>query len=207
VKPTSKQSVKRRTPQQARAQNKVDLILEAATRLIQRGGMDGLTTNAIAEAAGVSIGTLYQYFDNRDAVLEALSGRELEGLSNRVMQAMTTARAGATGERIRIIVHSILTSYGGRRRVHRVLLEHALSRGPATRLNPLFKSLTDMLTTAGPDGSGGVRRPMRPADAFVLVYAFAGVMRAVVATENKQVPQHELEQSLTRLIAGFVEGS
>jgi AcrR family transcriptional regulator len=176
-------------------------------RLIQRGGMDGLTTNAIAEAAGVSIGTLYQYFGNRDAVLEALSRRELEGLSNRVMQAMTAVRVRATGERIAIIVHSILTSYGGRRRVHRVLLEHALSRGSATRLNPLFKSLIDMLMRDSLDGLGGARRPMRPADAFVLVYAFAGVMRAVVATENQQVPQDELEKSLTRLIAGFVEGS
>jgi DNA-binding transcriptional regulator YbjK len=57
-----------RQPRQERARHKVALILEAAMRLLGKGGAAALTTNAVAETAGVSIGTLYQYFANKEAI-------------------------------------------------------------------------------------------------------------------------------------------
>jgi AcrR family transcriptional regulator len=65
---------------QRRSAATVDAILEAAARLLESAGFDGYTTNAIALRAGVSVGSLYQYFPNRDALTAALIERESEPL-------------------------------------------------------------------------------------------------------------------------------
>lgn len=63
----------RKPPLQARARTTVAAILEAAARILEERGLDGYNTNAVAERAGVSIGSLYQYFPNKDALTAALS--------------------------------------------------------------------------------------------------------------------------------------
>lgn len=55
-------------------------ILEAAARILETKGFDGYTTNAVADRAGVSIGSLYQYFPNKDAITKALIQRETSTL-------------------------------------------------------------------------------------------------------------------------------
>src|SRR6201986_5445212 len=91
-------AVSRRVPSQERATEKVELIFEAALQLIEERGLEALTTNAIAAKAGVSIGTLYQYFRDKDAILDALSGRELKGLGSKVMESMDPAVPGTSEE-------------------------------------------------------------------------------------------------------------
>lgn len=68
--------VPRKRPRQARAQATWDAIVEAAAQLLAERGLGLLTTNAVAERAGVSIGSLYQYFPNRDALMVALIERQ-----------------------------------------------------------------------------------------------------------------------------------
>lgn len=59
----------RKRPRQGRSAATVEAILVAATRIITRDGFEALTTNGVAELAGVSIGSLYQYFPTKDAIL------------------------------------------------------------------------------------------------------------------------------------------
>jgi AcrR family transcriptional regulator len=66
----------RKVPQQSRAEQTVASILEAAARVLETKGLAGLNTNAVAQRAGVSIGSLYQYFPGKDALIVALSLRE-----------------------------------------------------------------------------------------------------------------------------------
>jgi AcrR family transcriptional regulator len=68
-------SSERRSPRQTRARATVDAIVEAAGRLLVEGGLAGVTTNAVAGRAGVSIGSLYQYFPNKEALLWAVQRR------------------------------------------------------------------------------------------------------------------------------------
>jgi AcrR family transcriptional regulator len=68
----------RRTPRQARSQQRVDLILDTAADLFVEVGYESATTNSIAERAGISIGSLYRYFPDKDAILRALAERHLE---------------------------------------------------------------------------------------------------------------------------------
>ena len=66
----------RKLPRQARARHTVVAIIEACARILEEQGHGGFTTNGVAELAGVSIGTLYQYFPDKDALLGALIARE-----------------------------------------------------------------------------------------------------------------------------------
>jgi AcrR family transcriptional regulator len=74
---TDTQPVKlRKTPSQKRSADTVAVIVEAAARILERDSFEGFNTNAIAEKAGVSIGSLYQYFPSKNALLSALIERE-----------------------------------------------------------------------------------------------------------------------------------
>ncbi|QFT58670.1 Fatty acid metabolism regulator protein [Sulfitobacter sp. THAF37] len=66
----------RKTPTQSRARVSYDAILEAAARILVAEGFDRLNTNRMAEVAGVSIGTLYQYFPSKEAILAEIIRRE-----------------------------------------------------------------------------------------------------------------------------------
>jgi AcrR family transcriptional regulator len=70
----------RRKPRQERARDTVEAIVEAAAQVFERHGYAAGTTNRIAERAGVSIGSLYQYFPNKDALVVELSRRHIAQL-------------------------------------------------------------------------------------------------------------------------------
>jgi AcrR family transcriptional regulator len=85
----------RRRPRQARSRATWEAILEAASQILERRGPAALNTNAVAERAGVSIGTLYQYFADKRAILVAAAEREL------------TAGAG-DGRRQRALIEALI---------------------------------------------------------------------------------------------------
>ena len=199
-KPKKHQALTRRKPRQERALDKVELIFQATMALIEQSGIERLTTNAIAEKAGVSIGTLYQYFADKNTILDALIGLEMTRLAERVMKAFEGAAPERPGARIPILMEAIMKSYGGRARIHRKLLAYALAQGPATRLDPLLAKVIALFA------SGNIALPGRSqlgsADAFVLTHAFMGVMRAVVAGREPP-PLAEVQASLTSLLTDF----
>lgn len=82
----------RRLPVQARSQARVERILAAATAIVEEDGVDAATTRGIAARAGVPVATLYQFFADRDAVLDEVLRRELEALDQHV--AAVTPRSG-----------------------------------------------------------------------------------------------------------------
>lgn len=76
----SEEQVMRKQPKQARSQRRVDQILDGAAQIFAETGYEHATTNAIAARAGVSIGSLYQFFPNKEAVMDALTERYTEGM-------------------------------------------------------------------------------------------------------------------------------
>ncbi|HMN76630.1 MAG TPA: TetR/AcrR family transcriptional regulator [Burkholderiaceae bacterium] len=172
-------------------------------QLLDEGDLASLTTNAVAARAGVSIGTLYQYFDGKTALLDALVARELGAMSEKVIAAVQGAPPAAPGERIRQIVRAVTGAYGGRGRVHRSLIEHALSQGPGRRLSPLYARLIVLFTSDGLPGPGRAARRLTPAQAFVLTHAMAGVLRALAASDRPP-PRAEVEDALVRLVGAYI---
>lgn len=85
----------KKSPRQARARVTVEALLEATTRIVEQGGYEALTTNRVAEVAGVSIGSVYEYFPNKQALLAAVAGRTLSAIVDEIdaglEQALTTS--------------------------------------------------------------------------------------------------------------------
>ncbi|MET1755211.1 TetR/AcrR family transcriptional regulator [Novosphingobium sp. RD2P27] len=191
-----------RAPRQERAMHKVALILEAAMQLLEKGGMPLLTTNAVARTAGVSVGTLYQYFANKDAILDALADREIAALSERVLRVIADPAEMPHAERVSRIVRAVTALFGQRRRVQRIVLEHSLSRA-GTRLGPLIQATVGRLTS---DEHSPAGVSLSEAEAFVLTNAFVGVMRAMIMRSEDDSPaDREIEEALARLITVFAE--
>lgn len=79
-----------RIPKQERSQARVDLILDAARRLIAERGSAGLTITEIAEVAGISAASMYQYFPNKSAILAELSAHYFAAIGARLATALET---------------------------------------------------------------------------------------------------------------------
>jgi AcrR family transcriptional regulator len=82
------QSPKLRKEPKAQAAPTFEALVTAAQRVLEKRGVDGLTTNHIAEIAGVSIGSLYQYFPNKEAIVAALTDRYWSAIITAVMPAL-----------------------------------------------------------------------------------------------------------------------
>ncbi|MEA2123306.1 MAG: hypothetical protein QOI80_88 [Solirubrobacteraceae bacterium] len=74
--------VLRRTPQQDRARRRIEHVLDTADELLAGEGAHALTTTRVAEAAGISVGSLYQWFPDKDAIAEALALRYVEDFAH-----------------------------------------------------------------------------------------------------------------------------
>lgn len=83
----------RRQPQQARSQERVKQILDVAEQLFVETGYDSTTTRAIASQAGVSVGSLYQFFPDKEAILKALAIQYMEAQYQRFLNLHTPAAA------------------------------------------------------------------------------------------------------------------
>lgn len=92
-KPKVRPTAKRRIPQQERGHKTIEVILHAAGQEIANGGLAKLTTKRIAEAAGMSVGGLYEYFPNKEAIVHALASQWLE----RIKLAIAEVHPSKTG--------------------------------------------------------------------------------------------------------------
>jgi AcrR family transcriptional regulator len=89
----------RKKPGQKRSVATVSAVLEAAARILEKEGLEGYTTNAVARRAGISIGSLYQYFPSKDAITKALILRETSTLLTDVAAIDPRAGGGRAGLR------------------------------------------------------------------------------------------------------------
>lgn len=196
------QSLTRRNAQQARSQHKVELMLEAAMQLLEVCEVDALTTNAVAAKAGVSIGTLYQYFGDKHALLDALVAREVDAMTAKIVASLKSGAPEAPGDHVREVVRAVSNAYGGRDRVHRLLMEYSSGKARGGRLAPFYAQLID-ICMAGESGlTGGARRSLTAAEAFVLTHAVSGVVRTAAGSFDAP-PMQEVEDALVKLVMGF----
>ncbi|MFD6388693.1 TetR/AcrR family transcriptional regulator [Nocardia sp. NPDC060259] len=118
----------RKTPRQQRAKNTVDTLLEAAAQVFSREGATA-TTNRIAERAGLSIGTLYQYFPNKQAMLHTLAERHLIDGAQRLSEVFARLRAERPpfDDSMRAIMEVVADLHRDRPALHALLHRVALS--------------------------------------------------------------------------------
>ena len=101
----------RRTPAQARSRERVERVLEAASRIVVDQGVDALTTRGVSAAAGVPVATLYQYFADRDAILLALVERDTVEMDEQVREDLGALRVLSVASLVETTMRAYIKVY------------------------------------------------------------------------------------------------
>ena len=174
--------------------------MEAAARILDRQGWGGFTTNAVAEMAGVSIGSLYQYFPNKLALVETILRRHFD----EVLAALRLAIQHTSHiERIEGLVSRMITAHSIHPSLHRVLLED-IPRGKVSKSihqnfeREYWSLYTKLIATSG--GSGASSRTVVRAQ--VLSAAISGVIHD--AAHRGTLSSPAFEQELVHLVDAYL---
>jgi AcrR family transcriptional regulator len=127
----------RKRPRQDRSRATVESILEATARVLVKRGFDGLTTNLVAEAAGVSIGSLYQYFPNKAALVGALIEKHVENMTQLALVELTRVAQLPMPEAIRSVIEAMIRAHAAQPELHRVLTEQVPRVGRMAKLREI----------------------------------------------------------------------
>ncbi|MDQ3367526.1 MAG: TetR/AcrR family transcriptional regulator [Myxococcota bacterium] len=124
----------RKRPRQDRSKATVDTLLAATARVLVKQGFDGLTTNAVAEAAGVSIGSLYQYYPNKEALVAALIEQHIDEMNAAILSELTRVAQLPMPQAIRAVIELTIRAHSIEPELHRVLTEQVPRVGRMARL-------------------------------------------------------------------------
>jgi AcrR family transcriptional regulator len=113
----------RKVPVQARSRMTVAAILEATAQVLVASGYQRTTTDAVSERAGVSIGTLYQYFPNKESLVAALIQDHVSVILNTVEAAMTANSAAPISTALKAIIHASVEAHRINPALHKVVFE------------------------------------------------------------------------------------
>ena len=116
----------RKAPRQSRSQATVTAILDATARILVERGFAAASTNAVAERAGVSVGSLYQYFPNKDSLIAALHDRHGRQMSALLDAALLRHRGASLPEALAGVIESAVKAHQLDADLHRVLEKQVL---------------------------------------------------------------------------------
>ena len=194
----------RKRPRQTRSQHTVDAILDAAARVFVRDGYAAATTNHIADVAGVSIGSVYQYFPNKDALVAALHARHA-----RQMQAvMTAVLDGSSGASLRDSIAGL---------VRALVAAHMVEPGLQRILERELPFFDDARDPAGPGALAVARveallarhRDVLAVDdralaAWIVLRTLESLVHAAVLEPSRAIALPDLERGITDLVSGYL---
>jgi AcrR family transcriptional regulator len=194
----------RNQPRQLRSKVTVGLILDAAIRIFEKEGAEAATTSRIAEVAGVSVGTLYQYFGNRDAILDALQDREFERAANMMQRVLSEASTASPRLVARSVVEELLALYRAAPALHRVLAVEALRVTPAERVLAFDLRVVGMIKNFLLLDRSSIRRAQIDAAAFVVYHSVRATMLAYLLESPAGVDDATLLDEMTDLIFRYL---
>ncbi|HVY46239.1 MAG TPA: TetR/AcrR family transcriptional regulator [Minicystis sp.] len=193
----------RKTPRQRRAQATIDAILDAAARILIREGYARATTNRVAVVAGVSIGTLYQYFPSKDAVVAALVERHI-GRMRALLAARVAEVAGApVPEFVRAMVTALFAAHAVDPDLHRTILEHVPLVERAPHLLALQREM-HAVVAAALAARGGLRRDDVALAAVVACEAVTAVAHAALFDADLAARRTALVEEVVDLVARYL---
>jgi AcrR family transcriptional regulator len=196
--------ISRKTPKQARAQATVDAILTATAELLVELGYDRTTTNAIARRAGCSIGSLYQYFPNKEALLTALCEFHMTEMTALLVGEIAELRGRSLDQAIRPLVKALLRAHAVAPALHRVLIEQVPRISGLERVKEVNRMLIEIMRTELE------RRPekLRPRDlemaVFILVHSVQAVTHAAVLERPDALCDDALADEISALVLRYL---
>ena len=135
----------RKLPKQARSEQTVEALLAATAHILVKSGYAGLSTNGIAERAGVSIGSLYQFFPNKESILVALMQRHYDMIEQLLIGRLEEVVDEPPAYIARTLVHALIAVHAAEPQLHRVLTQEIPHQARGQRLRPIERRIGDAL--------------------------------------------------------------
>ncbi len=194
----------RKRPRQDRAKATVDTILAATARLLVRRGFDGLTTNEVASAAGVSIGSLYQYFPNKEALVAALAEKHIEEMSAALVGEIARVAQLPMPQAARAVIELTIRAHAQEPELHQVLTEQVPRVGRLTRLRELetisHRVVTELLKARQHELA--IQDP--ELSAFILCVAIEAIVHRAVLFAPERLKDPTLVDEATALVTRYL---
>ena len=131
---------RRRKPIQPRSVFTVNAVLEATARILTEQGLDRLTTNAVAELAGVSVGSIYQYFPSKEALVAELRSRHEREIGEVLEVAVKSCEGLGFEDSLRVVVLANVEAHARESKLHYLLTERYADVGfEINERQPRFK--------------------------------------------------------------------
>jgi len=195
----------RKQPQQARSRATVTAVLDAMIRILDREGPDAATTTRVAEVAGISIGTLYQYFSHRDAILDALQDREFERVMELMQRILGEASTEGPAENVaREMIRGLLSLHAEAPGLHRVLALEGLRVTPAQRVHAFDMRAIGVVRGFLAASPLPIRRKNLDAAAFVVFQSVRASMLARMLESPPGVDDDTLVDELTDMLLRYL---
>ncbi|SDV47327.1 TetR/AcrR family transcriptional regulator [Chitinasiproducens palmae] len=196
--------LKRKTPNQSRARKTVETLLETTAQILAQEGSGRLTTNYLAEKAGYSIGTVYQYFPNREAIVMALIERQREHVQRRISEIRAMSADATAEQKIRGIIRVLHASFDLHRlpqpRLVQALVQLALVHGLPSPSDAAAHAIIEIWQTER-------RGALNESEAFVLSAGLLEVLRRATLQGFPLLGSDQFEQAVVRLVMGFLNAA
>ena len=194
----------RKAPRQARSRVTVEAIVEAGARILSELGWAEFTTNKVAEAAGVSVGSLYQYFPDKLSLIEAIRRRHLD-------DCLAIMRRSGEGEKpverfVDDLVRDMFAAHSLNPGLHRVLLDEAPSFDATRDPHSAFEAEYIGHYAAAVEA---YRASAEGASNRIMAMILSDVMDGVIhnAARRGMLGSAELKQELVRLLCTYLAAS
>ncbi len=195
----------RKSPTQQRSRATVDAIVVATASVLVRDGYDALSTNRVAKEAGVSVGSLYQYFPGKEALVAAVMEQHASRMQENIAERMKNAPPAATAEDVATeMIRAMLAAQQAEPRLHRVLVEQVPRIGALRRLHELFGNYELLVESWLLENAERIEVQDARMAAFVLVAAVEGLVNRATLDRPDLVASGRLEEQILRLVLAYV---
>jgi AcrR family transcriptional regulator len=198
-------SAVRKLPRQARAQATVSAILEATVQLLERESLDAATMARIAEVAGVSVGSIYQYFPHRDAILNALQDREFERALSFIQATLADGMlTQSPRETVIAVVRGMVQLYRSCPGLHRVLAIEGLRVAEADRVHAFDRRVIEIVRHFLAASSVPILPKSAEAAAFVVFQSVRAIMLAYLLEHPPGLDEETLIREVADLLLRYL---
>jgi len=201
----------RKSPRQDRSLATVDAILDATARVLTTTGYDRASTNRIAATAGVSVGSLYQYFPSKEALVAALATRHNAKMTALIRSKLAEFAQAPMHVAVRAMVDAMFEAHAVDPRLQRVLIEEVPRVGRLDNVRAVERE-TEALVAALLEARKGELRRVGQAGApsqvetlaFVLVHVVQAVTHASVIAEHEPARARRVADELADLVLRYL---
>jgi AcrR family transcriptional regulator len=202
--PTKTTKTPRKLPQQGRSRMTVEAILEAAAQVLTKHGYERTNTNAIAEQAGVSVGSLYQYFPNKESLMAALMERHSDEIARLVESRLDEMSGMPLEQTITRLVDAVISAHAINPRLHQVLNEEIPRSERLQHMRAAELRIAKAARSYFLSQREHVLVPDLDLSLFIVMRTIESLCHAVVIERPRAANDDRFRDEVARLVLGYL---